>query len=88
MSAETLRDAATALRTTANDAYRRGHITLHQARFQRNIADWFDDVAADWPWDDGPVVDWDGSPLKFEESTDARALAAARSALVALEVAA
>jgi hypothetical protein len=44
------------------------------------LADWLDDIAAGWMWDDEEpgVVDFDGDRLTFEESLDTRALTLAR----------
>ena len=42
------------------------------------LARWLDDVAAAWPWDHEPVLDYDGDVIKLEESMDSHALKIAR----------
>ena len=44
------------------------------------LADWLDDVAKSWAphfEDDEPALDFDGHPIRFEETCDARSLALA-----------
>lgn len=42
------------------------------------LADWLDDLAAGWPWDDDGTCVWDdGTPMRLEESPDTYALAVA-----------
>lgn len=46
------------------------------------LADWLDDLSAGWPWDDDGTCVWDdGTPMRLEESLDARALAVADAVL-------
>jgi hypothetical protein len=43
------------------------------------LADWLDDIAAGWMWDDdGAACDWDGMPLKLDEAVDSHAVKVAR----------
>lgn len=46
------------------------------------LADWLDDLAAGWPWDDDGTCVWDdGTPMRLEESPDTHALAVADAVL-------
>jgi hypothetical protein len=43
------------------------------------LADWLDEIAAGWMWDDeGAACDWDGMPLKLDEAVDSHAVKVAR----------
>lgn len=97
MSAETLRRAAASMRDRVETAPKetRTHVDvkgvwLNSAFYLTTtpavaltVADWLDDTAAGWPWDDADpeVVDWDGDRMEFSESMDSRALAVARAYL-------
>jgi hypothetical protein len=70
MSADELRQAAKVLRYP----YR-----CNTPVYESALANWLDDVAAGWQWDDGQeVLDADGFPLALGESMDSHALKIAR----------
>ena len=77
MSADLLRKAATVEREEWGpwlQSFRRA-AAVHMA-----LADWLDDIAAGWVWDEHPddVETPDGWPLTLDESMDRHALTVAR----------
>lgn len=88
--AERFRAAATRLRERAEAATPGSHtpdveayIAMMHPPVALALADWLDDLASGWPWDDdGEGCVWDdGMPMRLEESTDAHALAVADAVL-------
>ena len=91
MSAETLRAAAKEIRDALADedhgplaiaAYLEA-VGFHDPTVALAVADWLDDMAAGWKWDDPDELhlDFDDMPIRLDETTDSHALAVARAVL-------